>query len=90
MIVSRGGLVDAAALQNALEKGIIAAAGLDVTEPEPLPEGHAMWKCPNLLITPHIAGGGSKRSRGRILNVVSENFELYRAGKSLKNQVNAA
>lgn len=88
--VSRGGLVDPAALQNALEKGIIAAAGLDVTEPEPLPEGHPMWKCPNLLITPHIAGGGSKRSRGRILNVVSENFELYRAGKPLKNQVNAA
>ena len=85
--VSRGGLVDPAALQQALEKGTIAAAGLDVTDPEPLPEGHPMWKCPNLLITPHIAGGGSKKSRGRILNVVSENFELYRAGKPLRNRI---
>lgn len=88
--VSRGGLVDPAALQQALEKGTIAAAGLDVTDPEPLPEGHPMWKCPNLLITPHIAGGGSKKSRGRILNVVSENFELYRAGKPLKNRISIA
>jgi phosphoglycerate dehydrogenase-like enzyme len=88
--VSRGGLVDPAALQDALVKGSIAAAALDVTDPEPLPPGHPMWKCPNLLITPHIAGGGSKKSRGRILNVVSENFELFRAGKPLKNVVNGA
>ncbi len=88
--VSRGGLVDPAALQEALVKGSIAAAGLDVTDPEPLPPEHPMWKCPNLLITPHIAGGGSKKSRGRILNVVSENFELFRAGKPLKNVVNGA
>ena len=88
--VSRGGLVDPAALQEALVKGSIAAAGLDVTDPEPLPPEHPMWKCPNLLITPHIAGGGSKKSRGRILNVVSENFDLYRAGKPLKNVVNGA
>ncbi|MSQ50549.1 MAG: D-2-hydroxyacid dehydrogenase [Betaproteobacteria bacterium] len=88
--VSRGGLVDPAALQAALEKGTIAAAALDVTEPEPLPGDHPLWNCPNLLITPHIAGGGSKKSRGRILNVVSENFELYRLGKTLKNVVNAA
>ena len=88
--VSRGGLVDPVALQAALENGIIAAAALDVTEPEPLPGDHPLWHCPNLIITPHIAGGGSKKSRGRILNVVSENFELYRAGKTLKNVVNAA
>ena len=88
--VSRGGLVDPAALQEALMNGSIAAAGLDVTEPEPLPSDHPLWDCPNLIITPHIAGGGSKKSRGRILDVVSDNFALFRAGKPLKNVVNAA
>ena len=87
--VSRGGLLDAAALQEALTKGTIAAAALDVTEPEPLPEDHPLWDCPNLILTSHIAGGGSKKSRGRILDVISENFELFRAGKPLKHVVNA-
>jgi len=87
--VSRGGLVDPDALLGALKEGRIAGAGLDVTEPEPLPPDHPLWDCPNLIISPHIAGGGSKKSRGRIVDVVSENFELYRAGKPLKHVVNA-
>ena len=85
--VSRGGLIDPEALRTALENKTIAAAGLDVTEPEPLPTGHPLWKCPNLLITPHIAGGGSKLSRKRLVNVVAENLALYRAGKPLLNQI---
>ena len=87
--VSRGGLVDPAALRDALVEGRVAGAGIDVTEPEPLPGDHPLWDCPNLIITPHIAGGGSKRSRGRIVNVVSDNFALFRAGKPLLNVVNA-
>ena len=85
--VSRGGLIDPEALRAALENKTIAAAGLDVTEPEPLPAGHPLWKCPNLLITPHIAGGGSKLSRKRLVDVVVDNLALYRAGKPLQNQI---
>ncbi|MCC6472266.1 MAG: D-2-hydroxyacid dehydrogenase [Burkholderiales bacterium] len=88
--VARGGLVDPAALRAALERGAIAAAGLDVTEPEPLPPEDPLWNCPNLVITPHIAGGGSPMSRGRILDVLSENFERFRSGRALLHLVNAA
>ncbi len=69
--VSRGSLVDPQALQAALAEGKIAAAGIDVTEPEPLPPDHPLWDCPNLIISPHHAGGGSKRSRARILDALS-------------------
>lgn len=53
--VSRGRIVDAEALFDTLDNGRICAA-LDVTEPEPLPPGHAMWSLPNVLISPHIGG----------------------------------
>lgn len=53
--VSRGPLVDTDALVSALEEGIIAGACLDVTDPEPLPDHHPLWRFPNVLITPHVA-----------------------------------
>ena len=53
--IARGGLVDTAALVEALETGEIAGAGLDVTDPEPLPDGHPLWDAPNVIITPHQA-----------------------------------
>ena len=53
--VGRGGTVDTDALVAALSDGVIAGAGLDVTDPEPLPEGHPLWQAPNLIITPHFA-----------------------------------
>ena len=53
--VARGRLVDTDALVNALHSGAIAAAGLDVTDPEPLPPGHPLWSEPRALITPHSA-----------------------------------
>ena len=52
---ARGPIVDTDALVEALQSGRIRAA-LDVTDPEPLPEGHPLWSCPNLLLTPHVAG----------------------------------
>jgi len=52
---SRGAIVDTEALLQALNENRIRAA-VDVTDPEPLPEGHPLWSAPNLLITPHIAG----------------------------------
>lgn len=53
--VARGALVDTDALSAALAAGLIAGAGLDVTDPEPLPEGHALWSEPNCLISSHSA-----------------------------------
>jgi phosphoglycerate dehydrogenase-like enzyme len=55
--VGRGKTVDEAALVAALQGGHLRAAALDVTRVEPLPSESALWECPNLLITPHIAGG---------------------------------
>jgi phosphoglycerate dehydrogenase-like enzyme len=52
---ARGPIVQTDALVQALHAGHIRAA-LDVTDPEPLPAGHPLWKCPNLLLTPHVAG----------------------------------
>lgn len=53
--VARGPLIDTNALVTALNSGQIAGAGLDVTEPEPLPDGHALWTTPNTIVTPHTA-----------------------------------
>jgi phosphoglycerate dehydrogenase-like enzyme len=54
--VSRGALIDTDALVTALQTGKVAGAGLDVTDPEPLPADHVLWQMPNVTITPHIAG----------------------------------
>ena len=53
--VARGGLVDTDALVAALESGHLGGAGLDVTDPEPLPDGHPLWTAPNCIVTPHVA-----------------------------------
>jgi phosphoglycerate dehydrogenase-like enzyme len=53
--IARGGLVDTDALTAALASGAIAGAGLDVTAPEPLPDGHPLWNEPTVIITPHSA-----------------------------------
>ncbi|WP_343712913.1 D-2-hydroxyacid dehydrogenase [Inquilinus sp.] len=57
--VARGDIVDQDALADALRSGHLAGAGLDVTNPEPLPKTSRLWDAPNLLVTPHIAGGGN-------------------------------
>jgi phosphoglycerate dehydrogenase-like enzyme len=53
--VARGGLVDTDALVAALASGRLGGAGLDVTDPEPLPDGHPLWTAPNCIVTPHVA-----------------------------------
>ena len=53
--VARGALVETGALVDALESGRLGGAGLDVTDPEPLPDGHPLWTSPNCIVTPHVA-----------------------------------
>ena len=66
--VSRGPVVDTDALVEALSEGTIAAAGLDVTDPEPLPPDHALLELPNCLVVPHIgsASVGTRREMARL------------------------
>ena len=54
--IARGGIVEPRALETALRTGVIAGAGIDVTDPEPLPPDDPLWDAPNLIITPHCAG----------------------------------
>src|ERR1017187_8622789 len=62
--VSRGGLYDMDGLVKALDSKKLAGAGVDVTDPEPLPPGHPLWKFPNVVITPHVAGrSGGENAR---------------------------
>lgn len=84
----RGTALDAEALSEALEKGTIAAAGADVTEVEPLPAGHPLWKLPNMVITPHISGGYHlPGTLERIIEICFANFEAYLKGGELKSVI---
>lgn len=86
--VGRGYIVDTQALCDALESGKLAGAGLDVTEPEPLPAGHRLWKIPTAVITPHISGFYHlKETHERILRIFEDNLRRFVAGKPLRNQV---
>ncbi len=84
--VSRGGLYDLPALVKALDAKKLAGAGVDVTDPEPLPQGNSLWKFENAIITPHIAGR-SDLDRGRMLNTVKENIRRFADGLPLLNVV---
>ncbi len=85
--IARGAIVDTDALSAALHSGHLAAAGLDVTDPEPPPVDHPLWACPNLIITPHVSGLGSPGVRRRIGEVVRGNLERFLAGKTLAHVV---
>jgi phosphoglycerate dehydrogenase-like enzyme len=85
---ARGPVVDTKALVDALNSGRIRAA-LDVTDPEPLPEGHPLWKCPNLLLTPHLAGS-SPQFAPRALKTAADELRRYMKGEPLRNVVQAA
>jgi phosphoglycerate dehydrogenase-like enzyme len=85
---ARGPIVDTDALVEALNSGRIRAA-LDVTDPEPLPEGHPLWSCQNLLLTPHI-GGSTPQFAPRALRTVADELRRYMKGEPLHNVVQAA
>jgi phosphoglycerate dehydrogenase-like enzyme len=84
--VSRGGLYDLNALVKALDSKQLAGAGVDVTDPEPLPKGHALWKFDNAIITPHIAGRSDK-DNARMVGTIKQNIQRFVDGKPLINVV---
>jgi len=85
---ARGPIVQTDALVDALNGGKIRAA-LDVTDPEPLPEDHPLWHCPNLLITPHVAASSPEFAR-RSLQVAADELRRYMNGEPLHNVVQLA
>jgi phosphoglycerate dehydrogenase-like enzyme len=84
--VGRGGTVDTDALVDALVSGRIAGAGLDVTDPEPLPEDHPLWRAPNLIITPHFSAWSDDDSNLLWL-LFRENLRRFAAGEELLSVV---
>ena len=78
--IGRGAIVDLNDLTAALQTGLIAGAGLDVFEIEPLPSGHPLWSMPNVIITPHVAGT-SPRIAERHTAVLLDNIRRFVSGK---------
>ncbi len=81
--VGRGATVDEAALQAALRDGTIAGAALDVFATEPLPEDSPWWGVPNLILTPHAAGGRPQHAE----ELIEANLDALRTGAPLRNLV---
>jgi phosphoglycerate dehydrogenase-like enzyme len=84
--VSRGGIYDMNGLVKALDEKRLAGAGVDVTDPEPLPKEHALWKFENVIITPHI-GGRYDQDACRMVGTIQENIRRFVAGKPMINVV---
>lgn len=85
--VARGRVVDEPALIEALREKRIAAAGLDVTQVEPLPADSPLWAMPNVLITPHTAGETQRYEDG-VVDILLENLDrLWRGEATLRNQI---
>lgn len=84
--ISRGGTVDTDALVEAVRSGKLAGAGLDVTDPEPLPDDHALHSFPNVMLQPHLAGI-SDRLRERNFELIATNIRRFVTGLPLVNIV---
>ena len=86
--VGRGTAVDGEALAAAVHSGRLSGAGLDVTDPEPLPPEHPLWAEPNVIITPHVTGGFSlPKTLDNIVDIFAHNLKRYAAGQPLDNQM---
>ena len=84
--VGRGPLIDTEALTDALVNGKLRGAGLDVTEPEPLPADHKLWDLDNCVITPHTANIPRYMER-RIGALALKNWDLFEAGEKMSTEV---
>lgn len=88
--VGRGNCICTEDLCDALENGIISGAGLDVTDPEPLPPEHRLWDAPGVVITPHISGFFHlPETLRRIVNISIENLEHFKKQEPLRNLVDS-
>lgn len=86
--LGRGGAVAGDVLYDALTTGKIAAASIDVTEPEPLPADSPLWALDNLLLTPHASGFYHLPATfERVVDIAAENLRRYMAGEPVKNEV---
>lgn len=84
----RGSAVDQDALAEVMKAGKLWGAALDVTQPEPLPQDSPLWDIPNLLLTPHVAGGMRLEiTRRRCIEMAQENLRRYLNGEPLENVV---
>ena len=87
----RGDAVDCDALNRLLREGTrLGGAGLDVTEPEPLPEDHPLWDAPRCIITPHVASGFHlPETFERIVRITGDNLEKFLAGdrEGMRNRI---
>ena len=84
----RGNAVDSNVLLHALQNGEIAAAAADVTDPEPLPADHPLWKQKNMVITPHVAGGFHlPHTFERIVDIACENLVHWINGEQYRNVI---
>jgi phosphoglycerate dehydrogenase-like enzyme len=84
--VARGAVVDQLALEEALLKGRIGGAHMDLTSPEPLPPESRLWDMPNVILTPH-SSAESDRFERRAVDLFLDNLARYRAGRPLRNEV---
>ncbi|MEM5389640.1 D-2-hydroxyacid dehydrogenase [Paraburkholderia phymatum] len=81
--VARGEVIDQDALVDALRTGHIGGAGIDVAVPEPLPEANPLWRAPNLIITPHVAGGG-ELVMTKLAELIADNATRQSKGQPLR------
>lgn len=87
----RGDLVCTEDLCDALESGHLFGAGLDVTDPEPLPPDHRLWELPNAFVTPHISGFYHLPETLRnIVDICIDNVRRYAGGEEMRNVVKRA
>jgi phosphoglycerate dehydrogenase-like enzyme len=84
--VGRGGLIDTPALVEALRARTIAGAGLDVTDPEPLPDGHPLWNMDNVIITSHTANT-ARMAMPELAAMIKENVARFARGDELDGLV---
>lgn len=84
--IGRGTTLDQDALLRELRTGRIAAAYLDVTEPEPLPPDNPLWQAPNCFITPHIGGGHDKEREHQVQHFL-DNLRRFEKGEALRNRI---
>jgi len=80
--VTRGEIIFGDDLRALAGRGLLWGAGLDVTDPEPLPKGHRLWTHPRVIVTPHTAGGSPRRA-GRVIETFIENLRRLRTGEPL-------